>query len=130
MDNNVLQSIFDRLQPILPERWEKMILYVAYTGGSYSMKFYTSDETGDFTDCFNQTGISKMQLIKLFMEINKILEPERKSLDDKNRWSVMTMIVETEGNVKVEFEYTDSSENTIEYENEWNEKYLHNYFDA
>jgi hypothetical protein len=58
------------------------------------------------------------------MDINKVLSAERKTLDDKNKWTVMTMIVDADGNMKTEFDYTDISENAIAYERNWKEKYI------
>ena len=58
------------------------------------------------------------------MNIDKIVSPQRKDLDEKNRWTVMTMIVDSEGNMKSEFDYTDISEIAIQYEREWEKKYL------
>lgn len=124
MNNEIFQMVFDMLQPVLPEGWKKMVLYAGYTEGSYSMKFYTSDKKGVYTDCFSQKNINKGQLIRLFMEMDKLLASERNSLEDKDRWSVMTMIVEAGGNMKTEFEYTDISGNAIAYEENWKEKYI------
>lgn len=124
MNNEIFQKVFDMIQPLLPKEWKRMVLYVGYTTGSYSMKFYTSDKDGLYTDCFSQKGINRAQIIKLFMEVDKVLASERKSLDDKNRWSVMTMIVEADGNMKTDFEYNDISESAISYEQNWKNKYL------
>lgn len=124
MNNDVFQNIFDILQPVLPDGWKKMVLFVGYTAGSYTMKYYTSDVEGVYTDCFSQKGASKAQLIKLFMSIDKTVSTERKVLDEKNRWSVMTMIVCSDGSMKTEFDYSDISENAIAYEQSWKEKYL------
>lgn len=125
MNNEIFQKVFNLVQPFLPEGWNKMILYVGYTVGSYSMKFYTCDSQGTYTDCFKCKEISKAKLIQLFMSVDKLLAPERRTLDEKNKWSVMTMIVDSEGNMKTEFDYTDISENTIAYEQRWKEKYIH-----
>lgn len=124
MNNEIFQNILDMMMPMLPEEWKKMILYVGYTSGSYSMKFYTADKNNVYTDCFSQKGANKTQLIKLFMDIDKILDKERNALDDKNKWSVMTMIVDNNGKMNTEFDYTDISENSIAYERNWKEKYL------
>ncbi len=124
MNNDVFQIIFDILQPALPDGWKKVVLFVGYTAGSYTMKYYTSDAEGVYTDCFCQKGASKAQLIKLFMSIDKAVSTERKVLDEKNRWSVMTMIVCSDGSMKTEFDYSDISENAIAYERSWKEKYL------
>ena len=40
--------------------------YLGYTTGSYTMKFYTCDDKGEFTDCFSQANVGKTQLIKTF----------------------------------------------------------------
>lgn len=124
MNNEIFQNVFDLIQPYLPEAWKKMVLYVGYTEGSYSMKFYTCDVNGIYTDCFKQKGANKVKLIQLFMSIDKVLSLERKALEDKNRWSVMTMIVGLDGAMKSEFDYADIRENTIAYERSWKEKYL------
>ena len=64
------------------------------------------------------------EIVPGHMNIDKIVSPQRKDLDEKNRWTVMTMIVDSEGNMKSEFDYTDISEIAIQYEREWEKKYL------
>lgn len=124
MNNEVFQEIFDILQPVLPTGWKKIVLFVGYTVGSYTMKYYICDNQGIFTDCFSQIGINRAQLIKLFMSIDKAVSPERKKLDEKNKWSVLTMVVADDGKMKTEFDYADISENAIAYEKAWKEKYI------
>jgi len=124
MDNEIFQKVFDKLLPVLPKDWKKLVLYVGYTAGSYTMKYYTSDSKGTYTDCFSQNGANKTQLIKLFMSIDKTLEVERTKLDDKSKWSVLTMIVCSDGAIKTEFDYADISENAIAYEQSWKRKYI------
>lgn len=124
MNNEIFQNIFDIIQPTLPNSWKKMVLFVGYTAGSYTMKYYTADEKGEYTDCFSQKEINKVQLIKLFMRIDRVVGPERKKLDEQNKWSVLTMTVTNDGNMKTEFDYADISENVIAYERSWKEKYI------
>ena len=93
MSNEIYQNIFNILQPVLPEGWKKLILFAGYTAGSYTMKYYIVDENDNYIDCFQQSGVSKAQLIKLFMNIDHIIRIKRNQLDSKNRWSVMTMII-------------------------------------
>lgn len=124
MDKEIFQEVFDKLIPILPMGWKKLVLYVGYTSGSYTMKYYTSDAKGTYTDCFSQSGTNKTQLIKLFMSIDNILQVERTKLDAKNKWTVLTMVVETDGSMKTEFDYADISENAIAYEQSWKRKYI------
>ena len=124
MNNNIFQKIFDILQPIFPDGWENMIFYVAYTKGSYTMKYYTSDNTGIYVDCFKNSEVDRGKLIKMFMEIDKTLSEERNLLEEKDKWTVMTMLVDSNGKMKSEFDYLDISENSIEYERKWKEKYI------
>ena len=124
MDNKILQNVFDLIQPLLPDKWNKVILYVGYTSGSYSMKFYIGDEKTNYTDCFSLKSIGKAQLIKLFMSIDKIIAQERNKLEEKDKWSVLTLTVDKNGKMKADFDYTDISENSIEYERKWKDKYL------
>lgn len=37
----------------------------------------------------------------------------------------MTMIVDADGNMKTEFDYSDISEDSIGYEQNWRKKYIH-----
>jgi len=124
MNDKILQDIIDKLEELLPGGWKKVILFVGYTVGSYSMKYYTDNGNGQYVDCFSQNGVDKAHLIKLFMEIDRIISQERKNLDDKSKWTVMTMMVNSDGRMKTEYDYTDISKNAIAYEHSWKEKYL------
>lgn len=123
MDNKIFQEVFNILQSVLPQKWEKVCFFVGYTEGSYTMKYYTYNN-GTYVDCFSQKEISRTQLIKGFMSIDKVLSTERKALDEEHRWTVMTMIVSADGSMRSEFDYDDISENAIQYERDWERKYL------
>ena len=121
MDSKVFQAVFDMIVEFIPENWKKIIFTAMYSKGSYSMKFYYHD--GDkYMDCFSIPGVQKLSLVKTFMEIDKVLA--KNSGNDKERWTVFTMIVDEAGNMKTEFEYEDHTEDMIRYEQEWQKKYL------
>ena len=124
MNDTIYQKVFDTIDPFLPKGWTDIVLYVGYTVGSYTMKYYVRDVDGKYTDCFSQNDISKSSLIKAFVKIDKLLTDERKQLDDKHKWSVFTLIVTNKGLMKAEFDYQDISKNAIQYENVWKEKYI------
>ena len=89
------------------------------------MKFYVqSKENEEYVDCYNLPDISRTKLIKLFMDLDKVLSESRKALSEKDRWTIFTMIVKEDGNMKAEFDYEDHSEDMISYEKEWKKKYL------
>lgn len=124
MEDKSFQKIFGVLESVLPEHWKRLVLFAGYTQGSYTMKYYVKDDNDLYTDCFSQNVIGNAQLIKVFMNIDKIIKVERDKLDDKSKWSVMTMIVDADGNMKTEFDYSDISEDSIGYEQNWKKKYI------
>lgn len=124
MNEQIFQEVFDLVQDFLPQNWTKMVLFAGYTEGSYSIKYYCKTEEKDFMDCFNLGVTSQANLIKLFINIDKVLSKERESLDDKNRWTIFTMMVDHDGRMRTEFCYDDHSEDMIIYEKEWKKKYL------
>lgn len=123
MNHINFQSVFDKLQEVLPPSWEEVVFYASYTSGSYSMKYYVKNGT-ETVDCFNQPGVNKMQLVKIFMDIDKELAAVRKNLAPTELWSVMTMIIDGDGNMKTHFDYADISEDVIEHTRSWEQKYL------
>jgi hypothetical protein len=124
MNSDIFQNTFDLLLDYLPTDWNKLIFYAAYANGSYSMKYFTKSEDSGWIDCFSQKDITRSDLIKLFIKINNSLSKERNDLSDKDRWTVLTMIVDSNGNMTSEFDYTDISDCEIEYERDWEKKYL------
>lgn len=122
--NDMFQKIFDKLQYYLPEEWKKMIFYATYFEGSYSMKYYIKNLDGLYVDCYSAKNVSRIQLTKLFINLNKVIEPYRNQLEDSKKWSMMTMIIDSDGNVETHFDYDNVSEHFVEYENDWEKKYL------
>lgn len=124
MNNSTFQDVFNLLQGTLPDVWDKLIFYAGYMKGSYSMKFYIKQINKEYVDCFHLSSITQIQLVRLFMNIDNILSPERDKETETNKWTVMTMQVDSKGNMKTDFDYEDISENTVLHERKWNEKYL------
>ena len=118
------QAIFDVLQDVLPPVWEKVVFYAEYTEGSYSMKYFVNINGGSFVDCYQLKEFSKAQIIKVFMNIDKMISPIRSQMEKGKRWNVLTLIVDASGKFGTEFDYADISENTISYHEAWKDKYL------
>lgn len=124
MNEKIFQDVFDMVQDTLPDDWVQMVFFAGYTDGSYSMKFYSKSNGGEYIDCFHMPKTDNANLIKLFMKIDRILSKARTMPDDTNKWSIFTMIVDSDGKMKTEFDYGDYSENLAAYESEWKKKYL------
>ena len=58
------------------------------------------------------------------MEIDKILSVQRKELGTDKAWTVFTMRVNSDGNMKADFDYNDHSEDMVAFEESWGTKYL------
>lgn len=119
----VVQEVFGKVEECLPQEWEKCCFYAAFTVGTYTMKFYIKNKKGEYIDCYN-LGIDDNQLAFLFMDIDDIVRPYRDALESKQKWNVLTLIVESNGKFNVDFDYADVSENSIEYQRNWEKKYL------
>ena len=124
MDETVFSNIFAIISDFLPPRWNRMVFYACYTGGSYSMKFFYMQDGGEFIDCFHIPEVSQAKLFRAFLAIDKTLSTIRNGDEKGELWTVFTMMVDGDGGVKAEFEYEDHSEDMIEYESKWMDKYL------
>ena len=117
------EKLLDELLDVVPANWKKVVLYAEYTTASYSFKYFVSSED-KYIDCFDLKGIDETLLIQKFMKLDEIIRPSRAGLSGKNKWSVMTVVFQNDGNFKTEFDYTDISENSVEYFQKWKTKYL------
>lgn len=123
-DQIIYQNVFDILSEVLPQNWQKVAFYAEYTEGSYSMKYYVDFGDGKYVDCYKIKGITKANLIKAFMKINKELAIVRQQLPSEKRWNVITLLVENTGKFRAEYDYEDIAENTLQYHEKWKSKYL------
>ena len=108
---------------VLPNGWDKAILYAQITESSYEL-FYYAKVNGEFVINFDLEkeglGVDRQEVRKCFREIYEILLPNYR----ENQWYAMTFILSKTGEFTVDYEYTDYSENSFEYKKLWKEKYL------
>lgn len=123
MDEKYLQEIFSVLEGVLPLKWNNVAFYASYSTGSYSMKYFVDCGQG-YIDCFSLAEVKRTQVIRAFLSIDKIISAKRNSLDEKNRWNLIGIFVDSAGKINVEFDYSNINENYIEYEQDWKAKHL------
>lgn len=121
--DRVIQQIFDRLDPVLPSDWTEVVFYAEYDMVSYSMEFYVK-QGRDYVKCFDLPGSSRSDLLSTFSEIDKVIGIERKDLSDKDLWTNMTMSIQSNGKVRVDYGYDDLTQDSYEYKKRWKRKYL------
>ena len=116
-----ISSIFSELEGYLPKGWDKLVVYLEYGNGSYSFSFHVKTG-GKYTKCYDLPDVSEDALAKSFSKIDKVILKERKK--EKELWSNMTMVVDNDGNMHTDFDYTDLSEGTYQFKKNWKKKYL------
>ena len=122
LNEKTYQSIFDKVSAFLPDGWERLVVYLEYGEDSYSFSFYVK-QNGEYVKCYDLPGVSEDKLMNAFQLIDKeVLKEREKTKSDL--WSNMTMIVDNNGNMHTDFDYTDLSEGSYKYSKNWKAKYL------
>ena len=118
------QKMYEILDDVLPEVWTSVVFRAEYREGSYSMKYYVKNKTGNYIDCYNLQEIAENDIVNAYIKIDKVLYPERQKLAEDKRWSVLTFTIESDGRFKTEFTYADIDEDYLKFIGEWKKKYL------
>lgn len=121
---DIYQNMAERLEEVLPDDWENVILYGEYGTASYSMDCYIDCGDGKFTQCFEMESVSEDKVLEAFSDINAMIRKERDAQDEKDRWSNFTMQINKDGEFKVDYDYTDLSESAYVHEAVWKYRYL------
>ena len=122
MNEKVYQAIFNTIAPLLPEFWDKLVVYLEYGEDSYSFSFFYSDGK-KYIKCFDIPGVPEEALFTSFKKIDQVVTPERNKIKG-DLWSNMTMIVDSDGNMHTDFDYTDLTFGAYQYKKAWKKKYL------
>ena len=121
MNNAVYQEIFNEFAKYLPRGWEKLIVYLEYGMDSYTFSFYAL-LNGNYVKCYDLPGIDEEALLVSYKKIDSIISGIRNK--EVGEWTNMTMIVDNEGKMKSEFDYTDLMEEGYQFKKNWKKKYL------
>ncbi len=116
------QNIYNILQEVITIDWKKIVFYAEYSEGSYSMKFYVKNMSGKYIDCFSLEGVTDMEVIKIFKQVNKEIQPVREC-ETNNIWNLLTMIITDDGDFKAHYEY-ENVNYMIDHKEKWMQKYL------
>lgn len=121
IEQTVYQQIFDELSKYLTENWNELIVYLEYGDASYSFSFYVK-KNDEYVKCYDLPGVSDKDLEQSFRIIDGLISKERRK--NKDTWTNMTMIIDRDGNMHTDFDYTDLSSGTYKFKRIWKEKYL------
>ena len=128
---NIYQNIADVLVEMIPEEWEKILLYAEIREGFSQVYFYyypVKQEKPvyslDIVDIFN---LDK-NLYKTFkQELNDCFEElwTEFIVQNQEQWTSLTYILDNKGRMKISYGYDDISEfSPDEKQDKWEAKYL------
>ncbi len=123
-DDKFYQDILDAVLEKIPEDWNRIVFFAAYLKNAFHIDFYYKNEDVPYCSLSDMNGINENERFGFILSLNEMIQKKRKQLDDKNRWNVMTLIVNGDGEYKAEFGYEDISETILIYEKEWRNRYL------
>ncbi|WP_208590071.1 immunity protein YezG family protein [Gracilibacillus suaedae] len=125
------QQIANTLVNIVPEEWERILLYAEYREGYRKIFFYYYPQTGikpvyslDIIDFFNIEEEEYDQLEDELYECFTMLWEEFKE-QGQEQWTNLTFILDNTGKMKIDYGYEDISEiSPVEKQDRWEAKYL------
>lgn len=124
-DQKMLQSIASTLENTLPSDWSTVAFYAELSEGAFSMEYFVKQAEGkSFIKCFDLPGIEKAQLMKDFLALNKVISAERSALKADKRWGSMTLVLQSNGKFKVEYDYSDMTDKPYARKQAWKKRYL------
>ena len=119
INKDIFQQIYNELEKFLPSEWNKVVAYFEYGAASYTFEFYVKTSNG-YIKCYDFPNINEDALFNAFKVIDKLLSSNRNNDD----WTNMTMIVDGDGNMHADFDYTDLTDCAFQYMKDWKNKYL------
>jgi uncharacterized protein (TIGR01741 family) len=127
----IYQQIANTLVNMIPEAWEKILLYAEFREGYKKIFFYYYPETGgepvyslDITDLFNVDENEFDQLENELYNCFFRLREEFKE-QEQEQWTSLTYILDHTGRMKINYGYDDLSEmSPVEKQEKWENEYL------
>ena len=122
MTNELYNKIAENLLDVLPKNCDDVKLYAQLTKTSYEFFFYVK-VNGTYIQCFElekSYSITRKQLREKFKILYSIVKPDF----EEKKWFAMTFSLTNAGKFNVDYEYSDYTENTLEYKELWKAKYL------
>ena len=118
MNEAIFQQICNELSQYLLPGLSRLVIYLEYGEGSYCFSFYEKISE-KYVKCYDLPGVTDDSLVASFDRINDIVAGVR-----RDGWTSMTMVVDAEGRMHADFDYTEASEDEYLSREAWKRKYL------
>lgn len=124
-ENAMLQNIVSILERTLPDAWESVVLYAEYLEDAFSIEYFVKTRVVDnYIKCFDIPDVSRSTLLNDFIEIDKVIAPEREALSPSKRWSTMTLVLQSNGKFRIDYDYSDVADSAYARKKKWKVRYL------
>lgn len=117
MVEEYLNQAFSELSGILPNGWEKVVLYADVEPKHYNIFFYILINK-EYVQCYNLDKVCKVSED----EIDDVIETWAKTATDNKKseeWKNYTVIIDKDGTFKIDYSYEDFD--SLE---KWKKQYL------
>lgn len=127
----IYQKIVDALLDIIPEKWDKVLVYSEVREGYERMYFYyyPKDEL---------KPIYSLDIVDKFIVDEELLEKKEMKLyecfrdlwydfkvQEQEQWTYLTFKLDSKGKMNIEYNYDDVSEiSPVNKQDDWKKKYL------
>ncbi len=124
-------EIGNKLNEIIPAKWDKILLYVEVEPGvvSYYYCFYEANNGNlvQFDDLVKKYGVDAGELRLKELELTKVIKQLNNEFANNNqeRWTTMTFILNSDGEFNIDYGYEDLYEtDEVTRRKQWEDKYL------
>lgn len=123
------EIIANKIQPILPHDWKKVVFHAEVAEDSYEMFYYVFTSEGDKPiQCYDLSDLYEIdedQIDAIFEELYDPLKDEQAELitEGKQPWTTITLVFSEDGAFKADYDYS-SIDDGYEYLKNWKAKYL------
>ena len=124
------EIIANKIQAVLPKDWEKTVFYAEVSDDSYEMFYYVFIPDRETPiQCYelpNLFEITEEAIDNIFEELYEPLIEEQQALvtAGKAPWTNYTLVLNSDGSFKVDYDFTLLDNLGYEYRNAWKSKYL------
>ena len=117
------QNIFDIVRPSLPENWTRIVFFFAFMLDTCEIMYFVQLNSMEYVDCFHLNQ-DREELVSKLSRLYKEVQYGMKEITAEKIYSVITVVIDADGNMHADFDYTDITENFDSYYNSWMNQYI------
>lgn len=124
------QKIYEIISPSLPKNWERIVLFVAIIHGRWELNYFVKVNEKRlllnrriYKDC-SSLGLNYSSLRDISFELQKEIVKNYDFLEEKKKWSGLTIEINSNGDFNSTFEYSRENVEKEDYFDSWKNQYL------